>query len=278
MGNRHFANLKKRLRRTTRRLGFEVVRAYPQSAHRLPLAYPARSVSALGAVCFSLYGSHPTYLKGALENARQYPRIFPGWELVFFVGDSVPVPVLQELEDAPGVSLIQMSGYPETSQAMTWRYLGADGRDYQAVIFRDADSRPSERERAAVDEWLLSGKPYHIMRDHPGHSLAVMGGMWGLRPNASLDMGNLLSEYSPDHEFSGDQRFLRSVIYPRIRVGALVHQDRAYFDDGRGVEQRRFPTARVEGRFVGQGFDEFGNPRPGHTSDLHSEDEVERFE
>ena len=33
--------------------------------------------------------------------------------------------------------------------------------------------------RFAVEEWIHSGKSFHIMRDHPYHSAVVLGGMWG---------------------------------------------------------------------------------------------------
>lgn len=33
----------------------------------------------------------------------------------------------------------------------------------------------------AVDEWLESGKMFHVMRDHPGHNMHILCGMWGAR-------------------------------------------------------------------------------------------------
>ncbi len=33
-------------------------------------------------------------------------------------------------------------------------------------IVRDADSRLNVREKAAVDAWIASGRPFHVMRDH----------------------------------------------------------------------------------------------------------------
>ena len=51
----------------------------------------------------------------------------------------------------------------------------------QVDIFasRDLDSRISEREIAAVDEFLRSNKSLHSMRDHPYHATELLGGMWG---------------------------------------------------------------------------------------------------
>ena len=40
---------------------------------------------------------------------------------------------------------------------------------------RDLDSRISSREVAAVNEWLRTDEPLHVMRDHPGHKASIYG-------------------------------------------------------------------------------------------------------
>ena len=47
------------------------------------------------------------------------------------------------------------------------------------TMSRDLDSRVTEREAAAVHEWLKSNKTLHSMRDHPWHTVPIMGGGWG---------------------------------------------------------------------------------------------------
>ena len=47
-------------------------------------------------------------------------------------------------------------------------------------ISRDADSRLSWREKNAVDEWLVSGKTAHLMRDSVNHVYTMMAGMFGI--------------------------------------------------------------------------------------------------
>lgn len=39
----------------------------------------------------------------------------------------------------------------------------------------------TEREVSAVREWMKSGLQFHVMRDHPKHDFAILGGLWGLR-------------------------------------------------------------------------------------------------
>lgn len=45
---------------------------------------------------------------------------------------------------------------------------------------RDVDSRLSARDRMAVEEWIQSGEPFHVLRDHPAHcGWPINAGMWG---------------------------------------------------------------------------------------------------
>lgn len=44
------------------------------------------------------------------------------------------------------------------------------------------DSRPSDREMAAVKEFQLdAGAQFHVMRDHRQHHALVLAGMWGAK-------------------------------------------------------------------------------------------------
>ena len=72
---------------------------------------------------------------------------------------------------------------------MFWRFFAHDETDCEYVVFRDADSRISKREKMAVDEWIQSGKSIHIMRDHPYHTVPILGGMWGCRNGLMRKIG-----------------------------------------------------------------------------------------
>ena len=50
-----------------------------------------------------------------------------------------------------------------------------------ALLVRDLDSNISPREVAAVQEFLQSSKEFHVMRDHPYHGVAILGGTWGVK-------------------------------------------------------------------------------------------------
>ena len=66
---------------------------------------------------------------------------------------------------------------------LLWRFLPSLDPQVSVFLSRDLDSRITAREVAAVAEWLGSpgGEAVHCMRDHPEHTMPIMGGMWGAR-------------------------------------------------------------------------------------------------
>eukprot|EP00093_Oithona_nana_P009625 09625.XXX_377775_379280_1 [CDS] Oithona nana genome sequencing. len=62
-----------------------------------------------------------------------------------------------------------------------WRFLPMLDDQVEVALFRDLDSRASSREVAAVQEWLQSKHVFHVMRDHPGHDMPILAGMWGVK-------------------------------------------------------------------------------------------------
>ena len=63
---------------------------------------------------------------------------------------------------------------------MLWRFLPTLDPQVDVFLSRDLDSRFSEREVAAVTEWLdKSEEPIHSMRDHMSHNVPMLGAAWG---------------------------------------------------------------------------------------------------
>ena len=72
-----------------------------------------------------------------------------------------------------------------------WRFLVLGDPTVFRFIVRDLDARLLPRERAAVDEWVASKKPFHAMRDHTAHTAAILGGCWGGNNNLiGYDLAN----------------------------------------------------------------------------------------
>ena len=62
---------------------------------------------------------------------------------------------------------------------------------------RDLDSRFSEREKAATEEWLRSNKEFHFMRDHPYHGYVILGGCWGCKLTPKVLKPPILQIFTP---------------------------------------------------------------------------------
>ena len=218
-------------------------------------------------IAFSLFGSDETYTAGAMENARLARIVYPGWTVRFYAGRSVPADVVQVLRGTEA-QVIREHG-PEDWSALLWRFRTLSDPGIQAHLFRDTDSRLSERESAAVADWLDSGAEFHIMRDHPEHYLPIMAGIWGCTAAGASRIVGTVPWGANEHRFV-DQKWLRDTVYPMARTSALVHSDIVTFG---GETVRPFPTPRrrtdAGWEFVGQAFTADGGERyPGHAGVL----------
>jgi hypothetical protein len=101
---------------------------------------------------------------------------------------------------------------------MFWRFLAACDPDVDIMISRDADSRLSKREKFAVEEWINSNYQFHIIRDHPYHSVPILGGMWGSKKGLLSNIGNLINDYQKGDFLGVDQDFLGKHIYPMVEI------------------------------------------------------------
>lgn len=213
-------------------------------------------------ISFSLFGSCELYWAGAVENVRLCAALYPGFVCQFYVGDSVPPHVRDELA-ALGAELALMAGVPENWWSTFWRFHALrDGNE--VTMFRDADSRPCEREAAAVAEWLQSGKQFHAMRDHPEHGMPILAGMWGAKRDGAAAAAKLLpARHSGVERWQADQLWLAHRVYPTARKSLMAHTSPAspQFEPDGFDDKRDFPTARTPGRFVGQGFNGDGTLR-----------------
>jgi hypothetical protein len=180
-------------------------------------------------ISFSLWGSVKNYTIGAIRNAELAPKIYPDWVCRFYVDPaSVPGEVLNTLVNL-GCEVAPMSAGNFT--ATLWRFLPASDSDVALMLSRDTDSRLTERERIAVEEWLASGKSFHIIRDHPDHQYRIMAGMWGCRCANLRDMKDLIEKAVLEDRRQVDQDFLLKHVYPRVRDDCFIHDEFNIFLD-----------------------------------------------
>tara|TARA_R100001163_G_C4996958_1_gene147528 strand:+ start:10 stop:669 length:660 start_codon:yes stop_codon:yes gene_type:complete len=209
-------------------------------------------------ITFSLWGQNPKYLYGSLRNAELAKVVYPGWKCRFYVAASVPFPIISQLKAMDHVEVVHKPSFGDW-KAMFWRFEPASEPSVDVMISRDADSRLSTREKAAVDEWLSSDKGFHIMRDHPWHKFPVLGGMWGIKKDVLPNMKELISGFSQEDQYGTDYKFFAEII-PLLGDNIITHDE---FFTG-----NPFPHQRDKYEFVGQVFDENDNPVIEHVDVL----------
>jgi hypothetical protein len=206
-------------------------------------------------IAYSIWGEHPMYWVGAVRNIEAAQKYFPGWVCRFYV-DNTSRPDFIEMLKGDNVEIVMIDP-TEAFAGMFWRFWAASDSDVDIMLSRDCDSRLGEREIAAVTEWLNSDKDFHIMRDHPYHTVPILGGMWGvrnglLRPN-NIDIVSMISQWTHYSIKGCDQDFLGQVIYPLVKNNSMEHSE---FNLQYGGTIRPFPTTRIDYEFIGDVFDE----------------------
>ena len=196
-------------------------------------------------ISFSLWGTNPVYNIGAIRNVELSKEIYPNWVCRFYYGTSTLNETIEKLKTFDNVELVDM-GVEGDWTGMFWRFYPSSEPDVDVVIVRDCDSRLNQREKDAVDEWLISDKGFHIMRDHPAHGTEILGGMWGSKKGVVTEMKPLIEEYVKGDFWQVDQNFLREKIFPLIVNNNIAHDE---FFGG-----KPFPTIREHNQFVGQAF------------------------
>jgi hypothetical protein len=172
-------------------------------------------------ISFSLFGSMSHYVSGAIENAKKIKEIYPEWRPIFFYSKSIKSTAVEKLRNLG--SEVVLVDEPEDFRATLWRYRAVYLKDAELVIFRDTDSLVSHREASAVAEWVSSGKDLHIIRDHPFHTEAIMGGMWGVKARAINSDKDLFSPLGIPERYGVDQILLRARVYRNKNLSRLVH-------------------------------------------------------
>lgn len=183
-------------------------------------------------IAFSLWGKQARYLRGALDNVLAAAYLYPGWRVRFYVDASVPGELLTCLREHGAEVRMQPDGQ-SLRQRLCWRFQVANDPGVGRFLVRDADSVLNLRERLAVDDWLASGRWFHIMRDWWSHTDLVLAGMWGGVAGVLPPLQPLLEGYqSRTMETPNiDQWFLRDCLWRYLRQSALVH-DRCFAPAG----------------------------------------------
>eukprot|EP01038_Epipyxis_sp_PR26KG_P011457 gene11457-15349_t len=209
-------------------------------------------------ISFGLYGSKPKYTTGAIKNVVLQKIYFPGWICRFYVTNDVPQDVIEQLKSLGAEIESIPSGMGYTS-GMFWRFLVAIDPTVDRYIVRDSDSRLNARDRMAVEEWIDSKYPIHILRDHVNHCIVMNGGMWGGIKDAVPNMKTYIEAWTSRDEYMADLHFLEAKVWPDVKNIQVAHD--SYCCD-RFPNARPYPTKRaMTYQHVGQVFDDNDNAR-----------------
>lgn len=220
-------------------------------------------------VSFCLWGPDNKYNVGAIKNAQLAQEIYPGWECWFYCYGNTDTKTMLILSQMPNCKVI-FSDKIGDWRAMLDRFQAIDNPEVEVMISRDCDSRLSLREKAAVDEWLASDELVHSMRDHPHHSVPMLGGMFGLKKGIINNITNEIKEFLSEPLKDGgnywqiDQQFLANYVFTSTRR-IMTHDDGFWTHFWGG---KPFPRPRSGLEFVGQVFDENDNTVAEHQNAL----------
>lgn len=197
-------------------------------------------------IAYSLFGANPRYCEVAVLNATLAPLIYPEWTCRFYVDDSVPTHVIDRLTQHHA-QIIKVDKAKLGFSGLFWRFLVADDPSVHCFIIRDADSLLSYKERSAVDEWLCSGKFFHLMRDEICHHELILAGMWGgyvgAFPKIKEEMQVYFGSLSTLNK-TIDQQFLRNHIWVTVNQSVLVHDK--YRLDPEGLAFPEYTLSDIE--------------------------------
>lgn len=182
-------------------------------------------------IAYSLFGGLPRYCETAILNLDLAKEIYPEWTCRFYVDDSVPENIRNKLKEK-GAQVIVVSPQQKELSGLFWRFFVMDDPNVECFLIRDADSLVSYRERAAVDQWLNSGKWFHCMHDFYSHTELILAGMWGGFNGVFKNIEQHIRDYVTTGNYLAqrvmDQHYLRHCIWPTLQQSVLIHDSQGF--------------------------------------------------
>ena len=208
---------------------------------------------------FCLYGpENPRYYPGMLENVYLAGTHFPSWKVYVYYAPDVTEDMVTRLSACSNV-VMKPTGILGQAN-MIRRFFAIDEPGVDLMMVRDADSRIHWKDRWAINDFL--SRPdliAHTIRDHQEHTALIMGGLWGLRKSAGINVQQEYANYNEDlslgHRLAHDQNFLWDVIYPKVVSKMLVHY--SFWRDVKDKHYVKFPFEWSPDTFCGKVESEF---------------------
>ena len=218
-------------------------------------------------VCFSycLYGPfNPKYYYGLINNIKFVQEHFPKAIIHCWMGSDVEYKYFN-LDTNPMNNVIlkkiNITGYKIPAH----RVFSIDDDNIDIVFSRDCDSMISEREIGLMNEFIASPYLLHTIRDHCGHKMIFMAGLFGIKKRIlnlqlkTVKIRDLSYELfkSIDDTYILDQLVLQ-ILFNNLRSKLLVHSTKNIFNDINFIKI----DPPIDNNFCGQviDYDLSGNP------------------
>jgi len=198
---------------------------------------------------FSIWGDNLLYTDGMKHNIKLMYKYFPEWECRIYIDDSVAEDIVQYYTSHGAIIYVRDNSVD--SSGMMWRFEVMFDINIDLFIIRDADSRITYREVLAINEWMLSGKSFHVMRDNIQHNTAILGGMWGGRVRKTMKYKDIFYSIDVGTNKGSDQLFLTRVLWNDVKHDMICHDTYKNFRPLIGIE-KDFPIPIQNGHYVGE--------------------------
>lgn len=196
-------------------------------------------------ISISVWGNDPRYIVGAKRQASLAKKYFPEWKFYIYCDNK------EHYKDVDA-TIIEVK---DDTWGAFWRFEPFFESEDNIVLSRDADSRFTIREVSAINEWLLSDKKLHLIRDHEAHfGFPIMAGLFGIKGKLSQEVKNAMIAAMSNKAYLSDQIFLKDIVYPQLQDSCMIHTlESGWFKDTRSRMMNRFS-------FCGNGYDENDMP------------------
>ncbi|XP_066950663.1 uncharacterized protein [Macrobrachium rosenbergii] len=216
---------------------------------------------------YSVYGDFPSeYYTGMDFIVPRASEVYPGWNVRFYhrldVSNATVKDWICKLAckyphfDSCHAERLPVLGNVTKFIGRMWRFATVGDPLVDRYVLRDSDSPILQREVDAVNEWLQSGKCFHVMRDHPFHGTFMLAGLWGgcgdWQRETIREIRDLImltgDRYDADQEGLAVS-FARNILWPVAQSNVTIHD--SYFCKSYSGSHP-FPSQRVNSDFVGQ--------------------------
>lgn len=128
---------------------------------------------------FCLYGNKSIFSNGLISNCKLAKKLFPDWKVRIYCSSNVNTQTINKFKEFDNVEIILVEHNNNVSYMML-RFLPFFDETVEYFYSCDADSRISLRQKKMIDEWIISKKAVHIIRDHSSHNAVILGGLFGV--------------------------------------------------------------------------------------------------